>query len=291
MGSLPQRSSPLLRKRAILGMQLAPATLFILAFALAPLVLFFVYSFWKVENYQIVSSWNLQNYADALGDDIYRRAFLNTVQIAGAAAVLATGIAYLFAHAMRFHLGRWQEALLFGVIVALFSGYLVRIFAWRTLLGENGFINTTLQSLGIINDPLTFLLYNRVAAIIVLANFLIPLAILPIYSVLQNIDEREILAARDLGCGPFRAFARVTLPLAWPGIAGGFALTFIIASADYLTPSLVGGANGTMIGQTIATTFLDSFNWPAGAAIASVTLVLTLLIVVFVRAIGKRVLR
>ena len=153
-----------------------------------------------------------------------------------------------------------------------------------TLLGEHGFINESLLSLGIVGQPLTFLLYNRVAAVIVLANFLVPLAILPIYGVLQNVDEGEVLAARDLGCGSAGAFRRVTLPLAWPGIAAALALTFIIAAADYLTPTLVGGVNGTMIGQTIATTFLDSFDWPAGAAISFVTLALTLLIVAVVRA-------
>ena len=280
-----------LRRRGALAAQISPATLIVLAFAVAPLVVFLLYSFWKVSEYEIVSDWNLGNYSEALGDDVYRRAFLNTLRIAGSAALLATVIAYLFAHAMRFHLRRWQEPLLFCVIVALFSGYLVRIFAWRTLLGEHGFINESLQSLGIIGEPLTFLLYNRLAAVVVLANFLIPLAILPIYGVLQNVDEGEVLAARDLGCGPFGAFRRVTLPLAWPGIAGALALTFIIAAADYLTPTLVGGVSGTMIGQTIATTFLDSFDWPAGAAIAFVTLALTLLIVALVRWIGNRVLR
>jgi len=283
--------APRLRRRGAAAAQISPAALFVLAFAVAPLVIFLLYSFWKVSNFEIVSEWNLGNYSEALGEEVYRRAFLNTLRIAGSAALLATLIAYLFAHAMRFHLRRWQEPLLFCVIVALFSGYLVRIFAWRTLLGEHGFINETLLSIGIINEPLGFLLYNRIAAVVVLANFLVPLAILPIYGVLQNVDEREVLAARDLGCGPAGAFRRVTLPLAWPGIAAALALTFIIAAADYLTPTLVGGVNGTMIGQTIATTFLDSFDWPAGAAISFVTLALILLIVATVRLLGNRVLR
>lgn len=282
---------PRLRRHGTAAAQLSPAALFVLAFAVAPLVVFLLYSFWKVQNFEIVTEWNLDNYGEALGEEVYRQAFLNTLRIAGSAAILATLIAYLFAHAMRFHLRRWQEPLLFCVIVALFSGYLVRIFAWRTLLGEHGFINETLLSIGIIDEPLGFLLYNRIAAVVVLANFLVPLAILPIYGVLQNVDEREVLAARDLGCTAAGAFRRVTLPLAWPGIAAALALTFIIAAADYLTPTLVGGVNGTMIGQTIATTFLDSFDWPAGAAISFVTLALTLLIVATVRLVGNRVLR
>jgi spermidine/putrescine transport system permease protein len=271
--------------------QLAPATLFMLAFVVAPLVVFVLYSLWRVSNYQIVSDWNLDNYRHAVTDGVYRSVLLNTLRIAASAAVATVLVAYAFAHAIRFHLRRWQEPLLFFVIVALFSGYLVRIFAWRTLLGDRGVVNSVLTSLGVIDRPLTFLLYNRTAAIVVLANFLVPLAILPIYAALQNVQEAEVMAARDLGCGPFGAFRRVTLPLAWPGIAAAFALTFIVASGDYLTPELVGGVNGNMIGQSIASTFLDSFDWPAGAAIAFVALAATLAIVGLVRAAGARLLR
>jgi spermidine/putrescine transport system permease protein len=271
--------------------QLAPATSFVLAFMVAPLAVFLLYSLWRVSNYEIVSQWNLENYRRAFTDEVYRTALINTIRIAGMAAVVATVVAYGFAHAMRFHLRRWQEPLLFLVIVALFSGYLVRIFAWRTLLGDQGIVNETLQALGLTDEPLTFLLYNRTAAVIVLANFLIPLAILPIYGALQNIGDGEVQAARDLGCTAAGAFRRVTLPLAWRGLSAAFALTFIIASADYLTPRLVGGVSGTMIGQSIATTFLDSFNWPAGAAVAFVTLGCTLLIVTVVRVVGGWILR
>ena len=287
--SAPLRRGPLARLHSTF--QIAPATLFILVFAIAPLGLFLVYSFWDVENYDIVSNWNFENWKLIVQDEVYRDSLINTIRIAGFAAAIATVVAYLFAHAMRFHLRRWQETLLFLVIIALFSGYLVRIFAWRTLLGDKGIINEMLIKIGLIDEPLTFLLYNRTAAVIVLANFLVPLAILPIYSSLQNIDEREVHAARDLGCTAWGAFRRVTLPLAWPGIAAAFALTFIIASADYLTPRLVGGVEGTMIGQTIATTFLDTFDWPAGAAVAFSALIVTLLIVTAVRYAGMKVLR
>jgi spermidine/putrescine transport system permease protein len=273
------------------AVQLIPATGFVLAFAVAPLLVFLLYSLWRVSNYEIVSEWNLDNYRRAFADEVYRTALVNTIRIAGMAAVVATVIAYGFAHALRFHLRRWQEPLLFLVILALFSGYLVRIFAWRTLLGDQGIVNETLQRLGVIDEPLTFLLYNRTAAVLVLANFLIPLAILPIYGALQNIDDGAVAAARDLGCTAAGAFRRVTLPLAWSGVSAAFALTFVIAAADYLTPRLVGGVSGTMIGQSIATTFLDSFDWPAGAAVAFVTLACTLAIVTAVRVAGRRILR
>ena len=152
----------------------------------------------------------------------------------------------------------------------MFSGYLVRILAWRTLLGDHGILNTLMMRIGLIDQPLTFLMYNRFATVLVLANFLIPLAVLPVYSSLQNIRDCDVEAARDLGCGACGAWWRVTLPLAWPGVFTTFALTFILVCGDYTTPTLVGGTSGTLIGQAIGESFLSQFNWPLGAALAFV---------------------
>jgi spermidine/putrescine transport system permease protein len=195
-------------------------------------------------------------------------------------------MAYVFAHMLRFYLQRWQAALMFLVFIAAFSGYLVRVYAWRTILGSSGIINETLQWLGLIHKPLTFLLYSRTAAIIVLVNFLLPIALLPIYAALQNVKDEEIEAARDLGCGPARALAKVTLPLAWPGIFASFALCFLIAMGDYITPQLVGGTTGTMIGRTIADSFGITYEWPVGAALSFSTLAVALVVIGLVRALG-----
>ena len=170
------------------------------------------------------------NYREALSDEIYRTLFAQTIATAALAAAVTTVIAYAFAHAIRFHLRRHQEPLLFLVVVALFSGYLVRIYAWRTILGDQGVINSALLALGIVSEPLSFLLFSRVATTITLVNFLVPLAVLPIYAALQNVRDEEIEAARDLGASAAGAFWRVTLPLAWGGVFAAFALTFIIAA-------------------------------------------------------------
>jgi spermidine/putrescine transport system permease protein len=252
---------------------------------------FFAYSFWTVEGFDLVATWTPANYLDALTDPIYRQLFWQTFATAGTAALFAVVIAYAFAHAIRFHLRRFQEALLFLVIVALFSGYIVRIYAWRTILGDEGVINQALQTLGLIQEPLSFLLFSRIATTIVLVNFLTPLAILPIYAALQNVRDEEIEAARDLGAGPIGAFWRVTLPLAWGGVFAALALTFIIAAGDYVTPQLVGGTSGAMIGRSLASTFGTAFNWPLGAALSFLTLAFVLAILGVLRFVSGRVVR
>lgn len=285
------RLSGRVRGALALGLQVGPATAFVAFFLLAPLVVFFLYSLWRVRDYEIVSEWNLDAYKAAFEDESYRRLLWNTVKIAMGASVLSATLAFAFAHTLRFKLRRWQEPLLFAVVIAMFSGYLVRIYAWRTLLGDSGVVNSALRGIGVIDQPLSFLLFNRGAAVVVLANFLIPLAVLPVYAALQNVRDAEIEAARDLGCGAWGTFWRVTAPLAWPGLFFSWALSFLAAAGDYLTPQLVGGANGTMVGVIITDTFQTDYNFPRGAALAFTTLLVSLAIISVVRFVGGRILR
>jgi spermidine/putrescine transport system permease protein len=271
--------------------QITPATIYLMIFLVAPLGVFFVYSFWITRSYEIVSDWNVSQYALALTDSIYRDLFWNTIVIAFLAAVATVVLAYLFAHAIRWHLRDKQDLLLLFVVTALFSGYLVRIYAWRTILGNEGIINQVLLTLGIVDQPLSFLLFSRPAAIIVLVNFLVPLAILPIYSALQNVADDEVEAARDLGANALTAFRKVTLPLVWGGVFSAFAVSFVIAAGDYVTPQLVGGTSGAMIGRAIANTFGVTFDWPRGAALSFVTLGLVLGILAVIRTAGARAIR
>ncbi len=273
------------------ALQLTPATLFLLAFLVAPLGIFFVYSFWVTRSHVLVADWTVTQYKEGVTEKIWRDLLRNTVVIAITTAAITVTLAYAFAHALRFHLRRHQEALLFLVLVALFSGYLVRIYAWRTILGNEGIVNEGLIRLGLIDQPLSFLLFSRPAAILVLVNFLVPLAILPIYAALQNVRSEEVEAARDLGAGPFAAFRRVTLPLAWSGVFVAFAISFIIAAGDYVTPQLVGGTSGSMIGRAIANQFGVTFEWPRGAALAFLTLAFVLAILALLRVASARIVR
>lgn len=272
-------------------LQLTPAGLVVLLGLVVPVGVFALYSFWTIENFNVVTRWNLDNYREVVESEAYRRLLANTLLTAAATAALTTALAYGFAHAIRFKLRHRKDLLVLLTMVALFSGYLVRIFAWRTLLGNEGVINSTLLAVGLIDEPMSALLYNRYATVLVLVNFMLPMAILPIYASLENVKDVEIEAARDLGCGPGRAVWSVVLPLAWRGVFTSFALTYIVAAGDYLTPELVGGTSGTMIGQSIADSFLGAFDWPRGAALSFVTLACILASLAAFRWLSGRIIR
>ena len=284
-------SAPRLGGRPVTALQLAPVTVFLAVFFVVPLAIFLVYSFWVTRYYELVPDWTVSNYVEAIREESYRRLLRNTVVIAFLAALLTLAVAYPFAYAIHFRLRRFREPLLFLVLVALFSGYLVKIYAWKTILGNRGFVNEALVRVGLIEEPLDFLLYSRAAALITFVNFLVPLAVLPIYSAMQNVRDEEIEAARDLGASGFSAFRRVTLPLTRDGVIVAFAFAFIIAAGDYVTPQLVGGTSGAMIGKAIVSTFGVTFNWPLGSALAFLTLAAVLAIFVAAQQLFVRVVR
>lgn len=286
---LPARGAT--RDRWLSALQLAPATAFLLTFLVVPLGIFFAYSFWVTRSHALVAEWTLAQYKEGVTDPVWRDLLRNTFVIAFVTAAITVTIAYAFAHAIRFHLRRYQEILLFLVLIALFSGYLVRIYAWRTILGNEGIVNQALVRVGIVDEPLSFLLFSRSAAVLVLVNFLVPLAILPIYGALQNVRDEEVEAARDLGASAASALRRVTLPLAWSGVFVSFAISFIIAAGDYVTPQLVGGTSGSMIGRAIANQFGVTFEWPRGAALAFLTLAIVLATLAVLRAASARLVR
>lgn len=284
-------SRPALGARWFPALQLAPVTAFLTVFFVIPLGIFFIYSFWVTRRYELVSDWTVGNYSEALSEPAYRRLLWNTLLVASIASACTLAVAYPFAYAIHFRLRRFREPLLFLVLLALFSGYLVKIYAWKTILGNRGVINEALLRLGLIDEPLSFLLYSRPAAVITFVNFLVPLAVLPIYASLQNVADEQVEAARDLGAGGLAAFRRITLPLTRDGLLVAFAFTFIIAAGDYVTPQLVGGTSGAMIGKAVVSTFGVTFNWPLGSALAFLTLAAVVAVLVVGRQLTVRVVR
>ena len=183
------------------------------------------------------------------------------------------------AYLMRFVLERRAQLILQLVLISLFSGYIVRIYAWRTILGKQGLLNSGLKWLGLIDQPLEFLIYSNLATVITLSGLLLPLAVLPIYSAMANISREHLEAARDLGSSRWRLIRTILVPMAMPGIRTAFAFTFLLAAGDFVTPALVGGTQGIMIGNVIADQFRGiGSNWPLGAALAFVTMVAVLLV-------------
>jgi spermidine/putrescine transport system permease protein len=197
--------------------------------------------------------------------------------------------AYPMAYFLAFRVGRGKLIWLILITVPFWTSYLLRVFAWKIILGFNGVINSGLISLGLIKDPLQFLLYNPTAVVVTLTHAWAAFAILPIYVSLEKIDKSLLEAATDLGDTPRERFWRVTFPLSLPGMIAATLLVFIPTVGDYVTPSLVGGTSGIMIGNLIQSLFGKANNAPLGAAVSIVMMLsITLIVCVFLGAIGRR---
>jgi spermidine/putrescine transport system permease protein len=248
---------------------LAPAGLIFGTLFVLPLAYFVVISFWRVVLFKPKPAFTFANYAQVF--DLHLRTLLFTLALALIIALLTTGLGFVYAYLIRFKAGRWGPTLLFVALITLFGGYLMKIYSWMTILGITGVLNTALRALGIVDEPLPWLFYNVGAVIVTLVNFLMPLAILPIYASMRGITDIEMEAARDLGAGGWRRFSDIVVPRSHTGIMAGFALCFLLAAGDYLTPQLVGG-KVNMIGVQIAPQFGGLGNWPMGSAMSFVTL-------------------
>lgn len=247
---------------------LSPSIAF-LAFALtAPLGLLILYSFWAQSGLELQQQFTLEQYETVLSRLFYRELFLRSVAISALVTVVTVALAYPMAYFVAFKVVRRKFVWLVLLSIPFWTSYLLRVFAWKVILGFNGVINSSLLSLGLISQPLEFLLYNPTAVVITLAHTYAAFAILPIYVSLEKIDRSLLEAAADLGDGPVRRFLRVTLPLSLPGIIGAAVLIFVPTTGDYVTPTLVGGADGVMIANLIQVQFGRVNNWPLGAALA-----------------------
>ena len=241
----------------------------VLLFALAaPIALLFLYSFWTQNGLQLDTSPTLAQYATVVTREGYLTLFLRSVAISSIVTLVTVGLAYPIAYFVAFRVARAKFTWLLLFTIPFWTSYLLRVFAWKVILGFNGVINSGLMSLGLISRPLEFLLYNPTAVVVTLAHAYAAFAILPIYVSLEKIDRSLLEAAADLGDGPFRRFLRVTLPLSLPGIIGAAVLIFVPTTGDYVTPTLVGGSDGVMIANLIQVQFGRVNNWPLGAALA-----------------------
>jgi len=258
-----------MRENRIRALLLAPATAIFFVLFVLPLAYFFVISFWRKVLFAMQPDFTFVNYLLVYQQHLATLAF--TLALAFVVALLTTVLGFVYAYIVRFKAGRWGPALLFISLITMFGGYLVKIYAWMTILGIKGVLNTALLALGVIDEPLPWLYYNAGAVVVTLVNFSLPLAILPIYASMRGITDIELEAARDLGAAGWRSFSDIVVPRSRVGITAAFGLTFLLAGGDYLTPQLVGG-KVNMIGVQIAAQFGLIFNWPMGAAMSFVTL-------------------
>lgn len=244
-------------------------------------------SFWQVRRYEIVPLWTLANYVEAL--TTYLPVLTWTIVVAAVVALLTTAVSFPFAYVATFKAGSRREVLVFLLLLTIFSGYLVKVYAMKSVLGAEGLINSFLVSFGVIREPLSFLIYSPSAVIMTLTNTLIPLAVLPLFAALQNVPYKLVEASKDLGASRWKTLRYVTLPLARPGIVSAFAISFVLAAGDYVTPQLLGGKSGLMVGQVIASRFGVALDWPVGSALAFTTVAASLVAIVLF-AWGARVL-
>ncbi|HVR65228.1 MAG TPA: ABC transporter permease [Verrucomicrobiae bacterium] len=253
-----------------------------------PLAALFVVSFWSVRSFALRPDFTLAAYIKVWTD--YAGVFGFTLGLALVTAAICAVLGFVFAYGARFHAGRWADALVLAVIVTLFGGYLVKVYAWKSILGADGILNSALMMLGVIDQPLPWLIYTPGAVVLTLVHFQLPFSFLPIYASLRNLQTETVEAARDLGASPLQIIRRVVIPQCRTGLVTAFAFAFLISAGDYVTPQFLGGPSTTMLGQFIAIEFSTRFNWPGGAAMSFALLAACLGIVgaVWMLSSGRR---
>ena len=261
---------------------LSPTLLAMLVGLAMPLIVLLTLSFWIQEYLDFIQTFSLKNYLDFFQKPIYTKILFKSIRMSGMVTIVTVMLAYPMAYYIAFRVKHNKLIWLILITVPFWTSYLLRVFAWKIMLGYNGVINSGLKTLGILSEPLEFLLYNPTAVVITLAHAWAAFAILPIYVSLEKIDRSLLEASQDLGENTFMTFLRVTLPLSLPGVIAASLLVFIPTVGDYVTPSLVGGPRGIMIGNIIQSMFGKAQNWPLGAAISVMSmLTVTLMVCLF----------
>ncbi len=264
-----------LRSEPVRGLALlSPTLLIMLAGMCIPFAILVAMSFWTQHVFEFDTTPSLTNYNEILDKPMYRVLLTRSLAISGACTVATVLLAYPMAYYVAFHVHRHKIAWIVLMTLPFWSSYLLRVFAWKIVLGYNGAINSGFMGMGWIEKPLEFLLYSPTAVVITLTHAWAAFAILPIYVSLEKIDRSLLEAATDLGDGPIKRFTGVTLPLSLPGIIAASLLIFIPTVGDFVTPALVGGPDGAMIANLIQVQFGRVNNWPMGAALSLAVMVI-----------------
>ena len=266
----------------------SPTFLYALLLLALPLLSVGMISFWTQDYLDFDRTLTLKNYEEAWTDPLYRLLMLRSLAISGVVAVATVLLAFPVAYYVSFHVHRRKALWLFLITIPFWTSYLLRVFLWKVILGYNGVLNSGLLGLGLIDEPLTFILYNANAVVLTLAHAWAPFAILPIFVALEKIDRSLLEAAEDLGDGAVRRFFRITLPLAMPGVIAAALIVFIPTVGDYVTPRLVGGTDGLMIANMIQIQFGKANNAPLGAALALSAMVIVGAISILIALLGRR---
>ena len=257
------------RSETARGFTLLSPTLLVMTIGIIiPFGILITISLWTAQGFSFDTTLTTNNYKTALEQPIYGALMHRSLWISGWATVATVVLSYPMAYYVAFHVHRYKMMWIVLMTLPFWTSYLLRVFAWKVVLGYEGVINSGLLMVGWIEAPLEFLLYSPNAVVITLAHSWVAFAILPIYVSLEKIDRSLLEAATDLGDGPVMRFLRITLPLSLPGVIAASFLIFIPTTGDYITPALLGGPDGAMIGNLIQLQFGPVNNWPMGATLA-----------------------
>ena len=263
---------------------ISPTLAFTLLLLAVPLVLVVALSFWTQDYLTLHRIFTMDNYKMAWSEPMYQYLMGRSLKISMLVTASTVLLAYPVAYFISFYVAPKRKAMwIFLITIPFWTSYLMRIFLWKVILGYNGVVNGSLMGLGLIEEPLSFILYNQNAVVLTLAHSWVPFAILPIFVALERVDRSLMEVAEDLGDSKIRRFFRVTLPLSMPGVIAATIIVFIPTIGDYVTPRLVGGPNGLMIANMIELQFKKANNAPLGAALAiSAMAIVTCVALIFI---------
>lgn len=245
-----------------------PSALAMVVFFVVPIAVVVVYSFLTSELFQIGGPATLGNYESALTLGVNRTMVWNSIVTGAITATVTVGVGLPIAYWLQFSAGRMATPVVSLVVASMFAGYLVRIYAWRTVLGSNGVVNTSLERIGLIDEPLGFLIFSRTAVIIAELHLALPFAIIILYAAVRPVRSDLLEAAEDLGAGPAVRWRQVILPLMASPMANAWMFVFILSSSDFVTPQFLGGRRGQLIGTQINRYFREAGDYGKGAALA-----------------------
>jgi spermidine/putrescine transport system permease protein len=264
-----------------------PGLLMLLLLFLAPMAIMVVFSLWRTNaNFDIVPEWNVDNYVRFFATGTYLRTFAKTLVMATAVTIACLAIAMAFAYFLVRYVSKgMQRVILLAVVVPFWTSYLLRVYAWQAILGEHGALNELLMTVGLIHEPSTLFVYSDLGVFLVLVYVYFPFAALALYAALEKFDFTQLNAAQDLGARPDLAFRHILLPQIRAGIITGAIFVFIPILGEFLTPTLVGGAQGSLIANLIVN-FFKVAQFPEGGALAIVIAAfVTVVLVVFRRSL------
>ena len=265
-----------------------PPLLWVGLFLRLPYALMFAHSFWLVRDGSLVHEWNLQNYAKLFHNPVYLEVLFRTMRIAASVTLFSLLLGYPLAYFMSFEAGVRKELFYQLVIVPLWVSYLVRGYAWKTILGSDGVLNGFLQYFHVTKEPVGFFLYSPFAVVLMLTHIYTPFVFLPLYASLEHIPRNLIEASHDLGASPRATFFRVILPLSLPGLLAGATFAFVLTLGDFLGALLVGGPSSIMIANIVQSLFGTAYDWPLGSAISVSILLLTISLLFVTEGLEKR---